>query len=195
MSWSHPSQQEAQEAYDAAKQKYDQSAEDYLRASKLKEQYDTQASSIYKDYASDDGRLRRLKQLEFKLQRVSRLFGTGESGIQLDINLSRVNALEFSTALKESISCSGVKAPYMGKEASSPDIDYDADTSRAKELISAELTRVRELIETVDKNTKNAAELFNDLNRKASYYDNEMKECRKTMDRCTYEMEHYKKYL
>ena len=195
MSWSHPSQQEAQEAYDAAKQKYDSAAEEYLRIYKLRDQYDAEASTLFEDYNASKDRVRSLQRLEVSLRRVSRSLGSEEPGVDHDILLARVDQIAFTAELKECIVCSEVKEPVIGQSASSPYVDYDPDASRAKELIGAELYRVRDLIDTLDKQVRNSSGDYQAMVQKGLSCDKELKEYKKTMDQCAYEMDHYKKYL
>ncbi len=195
VSWSNPSQQEAQEAYDAAKQKYDTSAEEYLRLSKLKEQYSSDASSSYNSYAADDMALTRLRQLEFKLQRVQRFFGEGESGIDYSVMLSRISAAQAANDFTACVSCDGATQPPFGRAFTSPYIQNDTDTSRAKQLVEAELARVRERITELSNRAKASAEAYNRMKSMAGSIDDEMAELKKTMDGCAFDMEHYKKYI
>lgn len=195
MSWSNPSQQEAQEAYDAAKKKYDSAAEEYLRIYKLREQYDAEASTLFEDYNASKDRVRSLQRLEVSLRRVSRSLGSEEPGVDHDILLARVDQIAFTAELKECIVCSEVKEPVIGQSASSPYVDYDPDASRAKELIGAELYRVRDLIDTLDKQVRNSSGDYQAMVQKGLSCDKELKEYKKTMDQCAYEMDHYKKYL
>ena len=195
MSWSHPSQQEAQEAYDAAKKKYDRAAEEYLRIYKLRDQYDAEASTLFEDYNASKDRVRSLQRLEVSLRRVSRSLGSEEPGVDHDILLARVDQIAFTAELKECIVCSEVKEPVIGQSASSPYVDYDPDASRAKELIEAELYRVRDLIDTLDKQVRNSSGDYQAMVQKGLSCDKELKEYKKTMDQCAYEMDHYKKYL
>lgn len=195
MSWSNPSQQEAQEAYDAAKKKYDSAAEEYLRIYKLRDQYDAEASTLFEDYNASKDRVRSLQRLEVSLRRVSRSLGSEEPGVDHDILLARVDQIAFTAELKECIVCSEVKEPVIGQSASSPYVDYDPDASRAKELIGAELYRVRDLIDTLDKQVRNSSGDYQAMVQKGLSCDKELKEYKKTMDQCAYEMDHYKKYL
>ncbi len=195
MSWSNPSQQEAQEAYDAAKKKYDNAAEEYLRISKLRDQYVADAKTLFEDYNSAKDRLRDLQHLEIKLRRAARSLSSEESGVDHDILLFRVEQISFAAELKECIVCSGVKEPGFGKAVYSPYVDYDADASRAKALLGAELDRVRDLIDTLMKQVRNGSGDYQDMVKKGFSCDDEMKEHKKTMDQCAFEMEHYKKYL
>lgn len=195
VSWSNPSQQEAQEAYDAAKQKYDSSAEEYLRLSKLKEQYSSDASSSYRNYAADDKAVTRLKQLEFKLQRVMRFFGDGESSADYSVMISRICAAQAANDFTACISCDGATPPPFGRAFTSPYTKNDADTSRAKQLVEAELTRVRNSITDMTNRLVDSAEAYNELTRMAGSLDDEMAELKKTMDSYAFDMEHYKKYI
>ena len=196
MSWSNPTQEEAQEAYDAAKQKYDTTAEDYLLASRRREQYESQAKSVYKAYAADDKRITGLRRLEFKLQRVCRFFNTNNTvGIDTMVTLSRVSSVELNNIIRCFMYCDEIKPPAVGPAAMSPYTENDADASWAKQLVEAELARVRELIETSNDQVKSSAEEYNKLVRLAKGCEDEMQELRKILDSCAFDMDHYKKYL
>ena len=195
MSWSHPTQQEAQEAYDAAKQKYDTAAEDYILASRQKDQYEAQAGSAYKEYAGDDERLARLRRLEYRLKRVCGFFGSSGCTFDEYVTAFRVYRVELVNALRQFVYCDGMNPVTFGPASSSPEVAYDADSLRAKQLLEAELARVRELIAEIDRQTKTSAEAYNELKRKAAACEGEMRELKKTMDSCAFDMDHYKKFI
>ena len=195
MSWSDPSQQEAQEAYDAAKQKYDSAAENYLIISRKRDEYDSQAKALYKGFAADDQRLISLRRLEFKLRRVCRVFGTTGYGIDNYVLLSRVYSVELNEAMSKFVSCDGLRPLTVGPSAQSPETGYDSDASRAKQLSDAELARVQALIAELEKQIKTSADTYNDLKKYIKACESEMSKLRKTMDSCAFDMEHYRKFI
>ena len=195
MSWSNPTQQEAQEAYDAARQKYDSAAEEYLLLTRQRDQYDSQASSVYKNYAGDDQRLTGLRRLEYRLQRVCRFFGSSGCTFDEYVTLFRVNRVELMNALQQFVYCDGMKPITFGPSSSSPEAAYDPDCIRAKQLLEAELARVRELMNELKQQTAASAEAYNELVRKVKDCDSEIKDLKKTMDSCAFDMDHYKKYI
>lgn len=205
MSWSNPSQQEAQEAYDAAKKKYDSTAEEYLRLSKQKEQYESEASAAYRGYADADTKLQRLRKLEFTLQRILRYFTTSNDPggdtvstgglINSAVVESKIVGIETANSLKQCIVCTGMPALSFARAGTTKYVDEDADSHRAKQLVRQELKRVLDLMKELDTQTRSSAEDYNALVRKAAACADEMTELKKTMDSCAFDMDHYKKYI
>ena len=91
--------------------------------------------------------------------------------------------------------CDGATPPPFGRAFTSPYTKNDADTSRAKQLVEAELTRVRNSITDMTNRLVDSAEAYNELTRMAGSLDDEMAELKKTMDSYAFDMEHYKKYI
>lgn len=195
MSWSNPTQQEAQEAYDAARQRYDSTAEEYIRLTNQQEQYVSQVESAYVTYRDGEKRLTALRQLEFKLQRISRNFSSGDGNIDSNIYLARSYRADLQNGLRGFVACEGMASPTLGRATLSPFVDEDADTSRIKELIRAELTRVQELMNIIDSQIRDFQDQYSDFAANLTSYEEERKELKSIMDSCTLDMEHYRKFL
>ncbi|MBR6045160.1 MAG: hypothetical protein IKP47_05950 [Ruminococcus sp.] len=195
MSWSNPSQQEAQECYDAAKKKYDTAAEEYLRLSKLRDQYKSESAAAYQKYGDQCDRLAALKREDFSLKRVARYLKSNDGNADREIYLSRVWAIDVSAKLKEFITCSGVMSPPFGKAATSPCVADETFSARAKYLVDVEYARVRMLISQEEAKCSSSEDVCRELVKKVRACESDMADYKKTMDSCAFDMEHYKKYL
>ncbi|MBR1764677.1 MAG: hypothetical protein IJ746_04720 [Ruminococcus sp.] len=195
MSWSNPTQQEAQEAYDAAKQRYDSAAEEYLLLSKQQETYTNQVAGAYQTYMEGEKRIPALRQLQFKLQRLLVMFKSGSGNIDSEIYVERSYRADLQSGLRRFVVCDGLASPTLGKATMSPFVDEDPDALRIRELAQAELTRVEDMIRTLEAQSRDFNSAYSDFAQNLTSYEEQRKELKKTMDSCTLEMEHYKKYI
>lgn len=194
MSWSNPTPEEAQEAYDDAKSKYESAAEDYFRYKNEYETYDASLSSAkLQQNAATVTRDLYQKRLEALDDIIKMLQPMGDMDMKV---LGVTTSAQMTEMLmKGSIYCDGVNAPSIGDFFRSYSVANNTHSAQALELIKKERNRTQINLDEAQARMNSVGGTLEELISKGQAAYDSMNAAQKTMKSCAYEMEHYKKYL
>ena len=194
MSWKNPTPKEAEEMYSQAKSKYQNTAESYLRNKKLLDAYESERDSLSGkgQYAEDKkaGLQKIIDQIEVVLS-----FLSPAGRIDELVYLANKAARSSEESLSDSLKCSGIQSPPVSKAFRCPTVFENRHSNNALEIMRKEKSRIEqelaELMSRLDSYTEEIGALTNKINS----INSTQKDLSKIMNNCTYEMQHYKKYL
>ena len=194
MSWNNPTPEEAEEAYAQAKSRYETAAESYLQNKKKIETYKQEYDDIYSKAMAWG--LKKNK-LEKKMEKLLEIKAMLEPGGAVDKAVAEVNS-ELRWAednLKKNLVCTNIQSPTVSQAFRCPTVEQHPDSLEARQLLRQVRYRYDQEIEEVESKMKTIESEADELKRKLNSYTDTQSQLSKIMKDCSYEMNHYKKYL
>lgn len=193
MKWNNCTQEEAQEAYDYAKSRYQNAAEEYLYNKKKLDSYYSSCSGL-----SNQTESMRSEKLNFekRIAQIGDILTLLADGGKVDDAVDRANkaAKVAEAAMAQTIVCSGVNSPSLSSIFRCPTVSENTHSMTARTELNKEKSRLEQAL--IDVNAKlNALEL--ELQQMTSQMNSlaaMQNDLSRTMKACSYEMNHYKKY-
>ncbi|MBR6102521.1 MAG: hypothetical protein IKP95_08845 [Ruminococcus sp.] len=193
MSWSNPTQQEAQDCYDEARSRYNNAAEGYCQCKSAYENTFSEYSSAKNQCNSMQGDKldfqKRLADLESVL---SLLRENGKVNETVgDYNKSADSA---GSALKGCVVCDGVNCPDLATVFKSKDVDDDQDSALAHQILKSEKARLENAIKEVDAQISAMEQNLTDLTKRMNSLFSQQCSYKNVMNASAFDMNHYKNY-
>lgn len=194
MSWKNPTQKEAEEMYSQAKAKYQNTAESYLRNKKLLDAYERERNSLAGkgQYAED-----KKAGLQKKIDQIEAVISYLSPGGSLDelVYIANQAARSSEESLSGSLKCSGIQSPPVSKAFRCPSVYENVHSYNALEILRKEKSRMEQELTELMSKLASFTEEMEALRNKINSINSTQKDLSKIMNNCTYEMQHYKKYI
>lgn len=194
MKWNNCSQEEAQEAYDSLKSKYKASAEEYLQSKK-------QYSACYSEYKTYSQKMEpsRSEKLSFerRIEQIQDIIRMLEQDGSVDSMIGLTNSFMAVTdaVFKRSLLCSGIAAPKIAERFRCPRVEEVSGSQQALDELKKEKARLEQALTELNSKINAMEQEVAALTSKMNSLIQTQTSLSKTMKNCTYEMNHYKKYL
>lgn len=194
MSWNNPTAQEAEEAYDQAKSKYEQAAEAYIQNKNKIESYEQDYGNIYAKGMAVMTKKAELKKKFEKILEVQAMLNPGGAVDQAVANANK--ALKVAQiVLSNNLTCTNTKTPTIEQVFKCPTVEEHEDSLEARQSVRKARIRYEQELEECDSKVSSYESELESLKAKVASCTDEQKKLSKIMNDCTYEMNHYKKFL
>ncbi|MBR1481567.1 MAG: hypothetical protein IJ598_01220 [Ruminococcus sp.] len=193
MKWNNCTPEEAQEAYDYAKSRYQNAAEEYLSNKKKLDAFYGARGGLSAQTASVRG-----DKLNFekRIEEIGDILTLLSDGGKVDEAVGQANAAAkvAEAAMAQSIVCSGVNSPSLASIFRCPTVSENTHSVTARDELRKEKNRLEQAL--ADINAKlNALELeLQQMTGQMNALASMQNDLSRTMHACSYEMNHYKKY-
>ncbi len=197
MSWNNPTQNEAEDEYSRNKSRYQKAADERNARTKEKNRCLSEKSSCENKLKALNKRKYSFERRRDQLDEIIRVFedGARPKSILSLITDSNRKLKRASDSKDESIRYSILKNITLEHAFKSRELHEDPHLSSALSSYKREKAKTEQLIADIDKQARQLEEALRDLNRKIASLNEIQRQLKKTMDSCTYNMLHYKKYL
>lgn len=192
MKWNNCSKEEAQEAYDSAKSKYSNAALEYCQGKK-------QLDACYTEYKSYSSKMDSVKSeklsFERRIEQLGELISFLDNKMDDIIGDSNKTTQENENYIKGKINCSGYAFPEISKIFRCQSVAENSYSSQALQAMKKEKARLEQAVADVNSKLNAMEQEAEALTKKMSSIASAQASLSKTMKACSYEMNHYKKYV
>ncbi len=194
MSWRNPTKKEAEDAYGSAKSRYANAAESYI-------QNNRQLESCYADYKSCNSKLssaksdkisfeKRIEQIEEVIRMLS-----DDGVVDEAVDKANVAAQRAEEAVEKNIVCEGIKSPSIGSIFKCPKVSENQYSAEAVSELKKEKARLEQALTELDSKLNSMEQEMEALTSKMNSLTSIQTDLSKTMKSCSFEMQHFKKYV
>ena len=194
MSWRNPTKKEAEEAYGNAKSKYRNAAESYTHNKKELESLQSERNKqILKGSSST------LKKISFekRIKQIEEIIHMLSPGGAVDDAISAANnaARKDEEYLAKSLNCSGIRSPLISETFKCPTVEENAYSYGALQAIKKEKNRLEQAVRELQSKLNALEQETKALTDKMNSLASAQTDLSKIMKSCSFEMNHYKKYV
>lgn len=195
MSWSNPSQKEAEEAYYSNKKRYNSAATEKRNSERQENEYISQKCSYDKQlWSLNSQRI----NIEKRIQQIGLIIAmlktsTSNNGLMSWILQTNKELNKTEESFLKSIIMADYDPSFKRLEISS--VDKDPNSNHALELLENEKKRLEQALADIKSQMNNARAQINELIRKINQCNSYQQTLSSTMMSSVYEMNHYKKYM
>lgn len=199
MSWTYPTQEEAQDAYNDSRRKYNSAAQNLAVSRNNQSNYETQRSSNLLQIAGNQMEKwnleKRVSQLENIIKMLEGNGGFFGTNVPSDIQKSNVASENVDKSFESSIKCDEIPAASLNKVFSSKSVTVHTHSNAALEGFKKEKQRVEQVIATLKNSIIILTNEISSLNSKIASCGLEQIKLKANMASYAYEMNHYKWYM
>ncbi len=194
MSWKNPTKKEAEDAYSQAKSKYQNAAESYIHNKRELESIESERKSqLAKGYSTVKEKISFEKRIE-QIEEVIRMLSPGGAADEA-IRRANSSAKTAEEAFSKYLYCSGIKSPSISSAYKCPTVEEHPDSYDALQKIKKEKTRLEQAVRELQSKLKALEQETDALTKKINSLVSTQTDLSKIMKGCSYEMNHYKKYI
>ena len=194
MSWNNCTPTEAQDAYDAAKSRYNRSAEEYVSNNR-------KLDACYADYKAAGAKAESMRSdklnFEKRVDQIAEVIRLPDDGGSVNEKIGEANqvAETVETLLAQSIKCSGVNCPPLGRVLKTPFVSENSYSLEALNGLKKEKARLEQAIRDVNAKL-NALELeVQQLQGQMNSLAQIQHDLSRAMNACAFDMNYFKKRI
>lgn len=193
MSWNNPSQDEAQEAYDDARSRYNAAAEDYCQSSAA---YETYSDELRQAQTKIDGVQSDKVNIEKRIEGIDSILNMLSENGEVNETIGEVTkiAAMAEEKMRYAINCTGVGSPGLGSAFRGLRVMEESHSASAYAAYKKERDRLVQSVAELNSMIANLEQSTQELTAKMNSAFNSMTDSRKAMYTNAYEMDHYKQY-
>lgn len=199
MSWTYPTQQEAEDAYNDNKRKYNSAAQSLETSKSNQKSYEAQKKSDLLKIASGKTEKmnleKRVKQLEKIIKMLEGNGGFLSQDVPSEIVSSNKASVKVDNSYKKCIVCDSIPAASLDNVFNSKSVTADANSNSALQGFKKEKQKVEQTIANIKKSINTLTSEISSLNSKIANCNYEQLKLKANMASYTYEMNHYKWYM
>ncbi len=194
MSWANPTKKQAEDGYGNAKAKYQSAAENYVQTSR-------QIQGCYADYkncsAKADSMRSEKLNFEKRVADIESIIRMLESGGVVDDTVKTANdaAKRSEEVFSKNFTCSDVPLPSISETFKFQTVEQNQHSSAALRELKNEKARLEQALQEVDSKLKAMDQNVEELTKKMSDLTAMQSKLSSTMKSCSFEMNHYKRFV
>lgn len=199
-SWSNPSSEDAQEAYDYYKGKYNSAANQKIASQNKENRYISDRKNAVSDKnACISQKINFEKRLEGIEKIIKMLEGNGgwfSADVPEDIEKAQKALSKVDSSFRGCIKMTGgVSAASLEEAFEIKSVESDSNSASALQAFRNEKSRLEQEIENLKKKINELSSLVDSLTKQIRACDAEQRALQASMNSYAYDMNHYKKYI